>query len=161
MGEDEWRREILGKMWDELDGRPGGTIPDVLWELAGEAAFTDSQFQRRAAETALEHLKQKLFLVDDLAPLRFHPNAFWLLLAMAELEAPRLQRLARRKALEGGWVGEWEAWLIRLLQRSHPDWLGKLSVPLRQRLDAAAEQVREAAAEQVREAAAIKLPSLH
>ncbi|HSR67294.1 MAG TPA: hypothetical protein VLU25_05080, partial [Acidobacteriota bacterium] len=127
-GEEEWRRQILGKMWDELGGRPGGAMPDLLWELAGQAAFRDPHFQRLAAEASLRHLKHNRLLTGELTPLQFHPNAFWFLLAVAELPAPRLQHLARRKLLEDQWTGEWEAWLMGLVSQRFPQSLDKLSL---------------------------------
>ena len=117
----------------------------ALWELAGEVAFGDPLFQRLTAETALKHLKENLLLLDDVAPLQFHPNTFWLLVAMADLEAPRLQRLARRKALEEGWIGNWERWMIRVLVGRFKPALGRLSSPLRRKVsEAAAEGAPEA-----------------
>ncbi|HSR67068.1 MAG TPA: hypothetical protein VLU25_03940, partial [Acidobacteriota bacterium] len=58
---------------------------------------------------------------------------------VAELPAPRLQHLARRKLLEDQWTGEWEAWLMGLVSQRFPQSLDKLSLPLRRRLEGAVQ----------------------
>ncbi len=149
-----WRGQFVRQLALEMQLTQRFRAPYPWWELIGQRAWLDLNFQRRVRYAVIKHMKTRvLFSLSQWPHPRFHPNSFWLLIALTDVPAPAphwrfwrrqgiaatLHRIAVRQSLNEQWAGIWDQWLIltailrwhREQERLPPElWNAILALPL-------------------------------
>jgi len=129
------RRRLLSDILVEnlSDPRPQ-FLPEDFWQLAGDLAWQDLQFQYEAGRRVARFLRtQVVFNQGEIPRPLFSARVFWALLVLARpqrrrwgkkrkiaVAMTRLAREGRRLIAAGGWAGFWDQWLICEYLRGHP-----------------------------------------
>ena len=155
---DLWQGQFVRQIALEMQLTQRFRAPDTWWELIGQRAWLDLNFQRRVRYAVIKHMKTSvLFSLSQLPHPRFHPNSFWLLIALTEAPASSpywrfrrrqgiastLHRIAVRQSLNEHWASIWDQWLIitailswhKEQERPAPElWNAILALPLLRQL---------------------------